>query len=436
MDLAELEAGRLELRPSAADPLDAIRAVVARHEPAARAKGVSVRVEVAGAVPALILDERRVAQVLDQLVDNAVRYTPAGEVVVRVEASTPDPDPDLADLTVTVTDTGIGILPEARDRVFAAFVSALDTEQRDHDRAALGIPVSAGLIDLMGGTLDYTSRPGSGSSFWFSIRVPLAPAASPAASTTTRTPAPEERPGVLLAEDDEINRTVARTILERLGLDVAIAVDGTEALAEAEARPYAAILMDWQMPGRSGLDVARAIRAGDGPNRTTPILAITAAAMSGDRERCLEAGMDDFLAKPFTMAQLAEALGTLGLPVGRPDAAAASATAPVLDESRVDELRSIAGADGLSLYEELRSLFVATAPGLLGELHAALGRDDLAHVARQARELGGACAALGAVRCAATAERVEQACAEDDRRRLQRLVPRLERHLDETITTL
>ena len=466
LDLAELDAGRLTLTMRPMDPARTVADVVEAHRPDAEAKGLLLHLLLAVDRTddrPVVGDADRLRQVVDHLVRNAVQYTSAGQirVVLRVtDASTH------AAMHLEVADTGVGIDPADRERIFDPFSSALAGEPHDRTRPGVGLAVCRGLVERMGGQLVVDDAPDGGTRF--RCRVPLSyieadatlddsTTASTAATAPTATPAvggaavpsrastgpstagdgaDGDRPLLLLAEDDEINRTVACAILDRLGFTVDVAVDGDEAVHQAEATPYAALLLDGQMPGRTGLEVAHAVRTGDGPNRSAPILALTAAAMSGERERFLAASMDGFLAKPFTMVQLAEALSALGLPVRRPDAAAVAAVAPVLDEERVDELRAIVDGAGLPLFDELRALFDATTPDLRAGIAAALAADDLARAGRAAQELASSCAAIGAVRAAAAAERVVQACEAGDGARATRLLDELAGRLDEAAAAL
>jgi CheY-like chemotaxis protein len=212
-----------------------------------------------------------------------------------------------------VTDTGIGIEPEALQRLFAPFEQADGSMTRQYGGTGLGLAISRRLVELMGGEIGVDSEPGRGSTFWFAVRLKKQEASAPASRKTSAASA-EERirrdfAGVrlLLAEDEPINREVAQGLLEATGFMVDVAADGAEALACAQRQRYALILMDMQMPRLNGIEATRAIRA-DSLNRDTPIIAMTANAYDEDRQACLAAGMNDHLGKPVAPDKLMDTL--------------------------------------------------------------------------------------------------------------------------------
>jgi CheY-like chemotaxis protein len=219
-----------------------------------------------------------------------------------------------------VHDTGIGVPHEARGRLFQAFAQADGSTTRRHGGTGLGLAISRQLVDLMGGEIGLTSEPGQGSTFWFSVPFELAPA-RPVPTPTPRGPrlselvsarAPTRRRvpvgRVLVAEDNPVNQRVAVRMLERLGLEADVALNGHEAVRRVADQPYALVLMDCQMPELDGFEATAAIRASEQPDDRTPIVAMTAAAMRGDRERCLAAGMDDYISKPVRIEELRSVL--------------------------------------------------------------------------------------------------------------------------------
>lgn len=233
---------------------------------------------------------------------NAVKFTESGEIVVRVAVEAG------VRLRFVVEDTGLGIDAERAARLFEPFTQADQSTSRLYGGTGLGLAISRELVHQMGGEIGAEPREGGGSVFWFTAKLP--------AAATVRTPTgagPEQwrrhlapdanAPVVLVAEDNDVNRVVAAALLAKRGLRTAIACSGIEAVEMASARDYAAILMDCQMPRLDGYEATRVIRAAETGGRV-PIIAMTAHAMRGDRERCLDVGMDDYISKPIRQEEL------------------------------------------------------------------------------------------------------------------------------------
>jgi CheY-like chemotaxis protein len=205
-----------------------------------------------------------------------------------------------------VQDTGIGISPEAMSRLFSAFEQADNSMTRRYGGTGLGLAITRRLAELMGGEAGAESRPGTGSTFWFSVKLKCNPERRHADRIQQLVSTDAEavlkrhfsRRRILVVDDEPINREIAQMLLEDVGLIVDTAEDGEMALALTKKMPYAAILMDMQMPKLNGLEATQQIRRMDG-RETTPIIAMTANAFAEDKARCFEAGMDDFLLKPF-----------------------------------------------------------------------------------------------------------------------------------------
>jgi two-component system, sensor histidine kinase len=305
LDTARLENGKIEIRPAPFDLRRLIANVAALHFPAARTKGLEEICRVEDDVPQWVEgDVTRLRQVLSNLLGNAVKFTSAGRVALEVAADGAPPGP--AWVEFCVSDTGIGIPPEVREKLFKPFSQASGATNRLFGGTGLGLAISAQLVELMGGKITLVSDSGRGTRF--SFRLPLEPTSSPDETLAEiRLPAGGQSLRVLVAEDHPVNQVVARRLLEKLGYAVDVAADGEAAVAAAARTPYAAILMDCQMPRMDGFAATAEIRRQSGARRV-PIVAITANAMPGDRERCLAADMDDFLAKPVQLAALAETL--------------------------------------------------------------------------------------------------------------------------------
>jgi CheY-like chemotaxis protein len=236
------------------------------------------------------------------LVGNAIKFTDRGRVEARLQLAAETAE--TATLRCQVQDTGIGIAPEDQARLFESFVQADGSPTRAHGGAGLGLAISRQLVGMMGGNIGVESRQGSGSMFWFT-----AVFARAAQAPELRTEPPLAHiPRVLLAEDNPINQKIALRILHQCGYRADAVADGREALDVLALRPYDAVLMDIQMPNMDGLEATAKVREMENGRRHTPIIAMTANAMAGDRERCLEAGMDDYIAKPIRREDLRRAL--------------------------------------------------------------------------------------------------------------------------------
>jgi PAS domain S-box-containing protein len=313
LDFSKLSAGKLELENIDFDLHEAVDAVLEMFGPATRLKGIELAVRIDPNVPsALNGDPGRLRQVLYNLVGNAVKFTEHGRISVSVHRTRQD-DSKLT-LAFDVQDSGIGIPPEAMGRLFEPFSQADASVTRKYGGTGLGLAIAANLVSQMGGSLGVTSEPGAGSTFHFTINSkigPISPVAAVAAPLALdRTAAPGRKLRVLVAEDNVINQKVALRQLVKLGYHADGVANGYEALRALEQVPYDVILMDCQMPEMDGYRATAEIRQAEQrmPGRHVNIIALTASAMEGDREKCLAAGMDDYLAKPITIDKLAQAL--------------------------------------------------------------------------------------------------------------------------------
>ncbi len=308
LDFSKIDAGRTDL-----DPVDfEIRAVVdlAVRSLAMRAKqkGLEFNVHIAADVPAALKgDATRLRQVLLNLVGNAVKFTDSGRVDVTVKTVAKEPD---IELEFAVRDTGIGIPREQQALIFEPFRQADSSTTRKYGGTGLGLAISARLVALMGGKLSVESEPGRGSTFRFTVRLQPISAGneSPAAEPANPIVLPAEL-RILLAEDNRVNQALAVRLLEQAGHKVEVVANGREALEAVSRDSFDAVLMDVQMPEMDGVEATVAIRKLEQPRASRiPIVAMTAHAMKGDRERCLAAGMDGYVAKPVQPAELYRAI--------------------------------------------------------------------------------------------------------------------------------
>jgi signal transduction histidine kinase/ActR/RegA family two-component response regulator len=319
LDLSRIEAGKIELERVRFDLPSLVHELLAPYAHVAEAKDVRFSITIAPEVPAAVQgDPTRFGQILGNLVDNAVKFTHAGSIEVSVsrrhqppprgaEASSPS-----VPLRVAVRDTGIGVPPEQHARIFDDFVQADGSTSRKYGGTGLGLGIVRRLIGLMKGELGVCATPGGGSTFWFHIDLAASPRLPAALLHAARKDHNQNLAGkrVLLVEDAAESRTLVAAALGQLGVTVDVAADGAEGVSAAAANRYDAILMDIAMPMIDGFEAARRIRSGEQNQRAeeVPIIALTAQVTEGTFEQCLDAGMDDYLAKPVTKDAVAAAL--------------------------------------------------------------------------------------------------------------------------------
>jgi signal transduction histidine kinase/ActR/RegA family two-component response regulator len=308
IDLSRIEAGRLDLRADSFALRPLLQEVSHMFRATADRKGLAFRIAVQDSVPEMLIgDAMRLRQIVVNLVGNALKFTEAGSVEASV---TVEPGaPGECTLRCTVMDTGIGIAEADLALLFQPFSQIESSSTRRFGGAGLGLRICAELAALMGGRIGVASEPGQGSSFWFTARLRIGTAATPAAAADAAdTPVATNFAGtrVLVVEDNLTNRVIAKAMLESLGCSVESADNGRLGIERMAEGRFDIVLMDCQMPEMDGFQATRAWRDREAAatGRLT-IIALTANALEGDRELCLAAGMDDYLAKPFNRAQLA-----------------------------------------------------------------------------------------------------------------------------------
>jgi len=282
---------------------------------AAREKGIELAVQIDSGLPEWLYgDGPRLGQAVTNLVSNAVKFTHRGKVTVTVNAT---PREGATSVRVEVTDSGIGIEPEILPRLFEPFTQADSSTAREYGGTGLGLTISTRLIEAMGGEIGATSEAGIGSTFWFEIVLPAAATSDPlqperqglgARTGPSPADAATRKQVILVADDDPVNQIIAANMIEKIGFQADLASNGHEAVAAAERTRYAAILMDCQMPGMDGYEATRQIRRRENGHAHVPIIALTAYKLPGDREKCLAAGMDDYLNKPVQATVLRDTL--------------------------------------------------------------------------------------------------------------------------------
>ncbi len=308
LDLSKIEAGRLELDPAPFSPDALVRESAQLIRLQAQQKNVSLAWEVDDAVPEVLLgDAIRLRQVLLNLLGNAIKFTSQGSVTIRVAMDADHPAPEDVLLRFTVVDTGIGIPVEKQSLIFEAFRQADSSTTRKYGGSGLGLAICSRLVGLMSGRIWVESEAGQGSTFHFTALLKRCAGETilSKAAAEPIAPAPQRRLAILLAEDNAVNQKVAVRLLESRGHSVTVAGNGREAVSLAAASAFDAILMDVNMPEMDGLEATQRIREAERTSgRHVPIIAMTACAMSGDREKCLLAGMDTYTDKPINRTKL------------------------------------------------------------------------------------------------------------------------------------
>jgi signal transduction histidine kinase/DNA-binding response OmpR family regulator len=405
LDFSKIEADKMDVEILDLDVREVVADIVDLMSERARARGVELISRVHHAVPAQLRgDPGRLRQVLVNLVGNAIKFTDhGGEIVIRVRLGS-DTD-QTALVRFEVHDTGVGIAPDARERLFQPFSQADGSTSRKYGGTGLGLTISKRLVELMGGEIGVESALGWGSIFWFNILFQKA-AASPIADVPRRDTGtyisdhaltdPAGTPRILVVEDNPTNQQVASGWLQRLGYRADVAANGFEALEAVSAITYGAVLMDCQMPEMDGFQATAEIRRREGSGRRMPIVAMTANAMSGDRERCLAAGMDDYVSKPVRIEELEAVLRRV-----------LSAPSPI-DHARLARLFLLNRPGRENAVAELIDAFLVDTPLRLAALRDAITRNDPVTLAETTHALRGAADHFGAHEVTSLCEQLER----------------------------
>ncbi|MEQ9505852.1 MAG: ATP-binding protein [Hyphomonas sp.] len=370
LDLSKIEAGKLEIHPVACDLRHMARRITRLFEPKAHEKGVKLLLEISDPLTsALAFDPVRVRQCLSNLVSNAVKFTAMGEV--RVALQTQEEDGGWR-VTVRVSDTGIGISAEALSRLFSEFSQADASTTRRYGGSGLGLAISRRIARMMGGDVTVESIPGKGSVFTLTFRAETATVPVPVQDTSEPASPSHSISGlrILLADDNRVNREVVKLFLAPHGALITEAENGREVLDALERSAFDAVLLDIHMPVMDGTEALKRLRAGETPYRDIPVIALTADAMSGDRERFLKMGANGYVSKPIDQANLLSAIARLE--VARPPPAASVPDDPLeacLAALQAEPVQAPSGKDALA---GLRDEWLQAAKAQFDELARAL----------------------------------------------------------------
>ncbi len=434
LDFSRIEAGKLELElldfelPTLLDDLVAPLAMRARE------KGLAFRYGIGPGVPPHVSgDPGRLRQILTNLIGNAVKFTESGEISVQVNLLEQTESDCL--LRFSVRDTGIGIAPEQQARLFQKFSQADASTTRRYGGTGLGLAIAKDLVSLMQGTIGMSSELGEGSEFWFAVRlrrriphdVPAGGFTSPRLATTALPAVLRAGARILVAEDNVVNQEVALGILRKSGMRADAVADGAEALEVLRILPYDLVLMDVQMPVMDGIEAVRIIRNPRSSvlNHQIPVIAMTANAMSGDRQLCLDAGMNDYISKPITPRDLIDVLNTWLTPASPAEPAEVSRKAEITHASTSIAPESAPPAYNRSgfvaqlmgdeeLADNILRIFVESMPVQIRSLRQTIESGNATSARRHAHSIKGAASNIGAEQLRQVALDVEVAANAGD----------------------
>ena len=414
LDFSKIEAGKLSLELLDFDLVDTVESTLDLLAELADTKGIEFASAMAPDLPTRLRgDPGRLRQVLTNLIGNALKFTEKGEVVVRV--SIESETETHARVLFRVEDSGIGISPEAQEKLFQAFSQADESTTRKYGGTGLGLAIAKHLAALMGGEMGMHSDPGKGSTFWFTARFEKQVAT--ATGTDGRDVVAEA--SILIAEDDRTNQEVALGLLRKLGYGADTAANGLAVLEAFQSTDYDIILMDCQMPEMDGYETTRRIRA-QRANLSQPyIIAMTAHATQGDREKCLAAGMNDYVSKPVVLEAFAAALAR-GWPRGAKatllnnkwsgaGAGGAQDESPrALCKKTLQGLRELGSDMGASFFPELLKTFEHDAGEYIAALRSAIGSGKAGQLRGEAHALKGSSLTIGAKSMAEICQQLEK----------------------------
>jgi CheY-like chemotaxis protein/HPt (histidine-containing phosphotransfer) domain-containing protein len=445
LDFSKIEAGKFEIEHVDFNLRQLVEEIGYLFAQPAKAKGLDLVCSVPEKVSLDVNgDPVRVRQILTNLVSNAVKFTSRGDVTIR--AMLLDETQERARFRFEVQDSGIGISEEAQARLFSAFVQADSSTTRRYGGSGLGLAIAKRLVEIMGGQIGLHSEAGRGTLFWFEIplrkqdpikgslldRSQQGPTADGAALSAAAVVPARLGGRVLVAEDNPVNQAVAGAMLESLGVTYRLADNGQIVLDRVMLENFDLVLMDCQMPEMDGFEASQQIRSRQREGllpSNLPIIALTANAVEGDRERCLAAGMDDYLTKPFTRERLAATLQrwlppSVAAPVdatsnssasAAPDApgsarahqAAAAAGEGPINARALDAIRHLPGPNGALLVQKVIGAYLADTPPRFAQLRAAAEAGDAEALRKTAHTLKSSSANVGAEPLAALCKELE-----------------------------
>ncbi len=402
LDFSKIEAGKVELEVVDFDLYDIGENVAGMVAVGAAAKGLELTSLIDPELPQTFRgDPFRLRQILANLAANAIKFTERGEVVIRARLHAETEDG--MTIRFEVADTGIGIANEKQSYLFEAFAQADLSTTRKYGGTGLGLAISSQLVKLMEGEIGVDSEPGKGSIFWFTVPLalsssqvqrqePMRPDIPSVPQDRTNMMAARQGGRILIAEDNVVNQQVAIGVLATLGYRSDVVANGREAVEAVGLVPYAAILMDCQMPEMDGYQATQEIRRREGTGRHTPIIALTADVLKDARAKSLSAGMDDHITKPLNPKELAAALGRWLPRVDELESQAVTAQSRpegAVDHIALDGLRELERAGAPGLVKKITDLFLQDTPRQLTDLRDSVQNGDSVRLVKVAHTLKG-----------------------------------------------
>ncbi len=466
LDFTKIEAGKLALESTPCNLESLVRETVDIIAGQAESKGLTLIVDIGQlGSPFVNADPLRIRQVVLNLLSNALKFTNKGTIRVRVQ--TLEEKNAFTKVRFSVKDTGIGMEKEVCDRLFKPFTQADESTTREFGGTGLGLAISKQLVELMGGRISCESRSGIGSEFMFQLELEKVSQESVAPlefSSKTysimQNPAvydrrseiellPEKAPLVLVVEDNTINQEVSSGILKNLGCRVDLAENGEMAVAAVKNKSYDIIFMDCQMPVMDGYDTTRRIRAMGSISRSggeLPVIALTAHALAGDRVKCIKAGMDDHLAKPFSKFQMAEILSrwlpewqdtVIDQPAVEEDHTDAEPNEETICTAALDVIRGIQPPGADDILTKVIKIFLRDAPERTQKISLAMAAGDLESIRDHAHYMKSSSGNLGAVYLSSLYKALEENTRKTDNlERLSQIITEIGPALDQAVSQL
>jgi len=434
LDFSRIESDKMELESLPFGLKECVEETFNILYAKAHEKGLELKHRFGTDVPAVVTgDKVRLRQVLINLVGNAIKFTDSGGITITVDVLRREKAN--VEIRMGVADTGIGISKEESEKLFRAFTQADASTHRKYGGTGLGLFISARIVRLMQGRIWVESARGKGSTFFFTFVAGLPEAATAAIPVREPEPSPaaewkgrainETYPmRVLVAEDNEVNQTLIRIMLNRLGYDPVVVSDGRQVLSTLEKKPFDLVFMDVQMEKMDGIQATREIVRKMGASRPV-IIAMTAFAMESDRTRCLEAGMDDYVSKPIRIDDLQRIIATWGARMGR-QAAAPPVDEKVIDQKAIQQIRRLGGDDDDIFLKKVVEMYIVQAPSLIESIRSYVEHGDPAKARHAAHKLKSSSLNLGVSRVGAIAGQIESIGSDEDGSKQQALVQQLE----------